>query len=295
MDDESDVCLFSEDIQDTLLILVIFTFGITALAVILGHAGSAFPSSQIGNRPMGNGLISYLINHVITGIGVKGYDSSLGAFAPPIRLMLHFAGFLIFYAGGIFFLSLAPIADIGSNLCWKTQAPLAAFPIDFIEVKNLFVSSLFLMHLMIYLIAWMIYFHFSNGVSHPGGPREHKIRRTPKWENKTTLIDENNEIKSQWRCDVSHESHKVTNDRFQEEVSKSEGKSVFSPASPSGPGNQGVPIKVGLSGEPDGRQIWSRAKPYKNSKKSEVDKDLVEIMAFGGRKKGFNADTNPNR
>lgn len=121
-----------------------------------------------------------------------------------------------------------------------------------------------------YLLFQFIIHHLLPGVSHPGGPREHKIQRVPKWEN--TFHDPPSIISKKWRAVVAKESHDVTQARYKG-------------------------TKAQLTGEPSGRQMWTNAakKEGKVGGGHKVDEKLVMELALGGRKPGFNPSTNPNR
>lgn len=68
--------------------------GGTALTLFLltltcGHFMSSQPLDQLGKRPMGTGLFTYLNHHIMDGVGIWGFDCSLGAWSPPLRLGFH--------------------------------------------------------------------------------------------------------------------------------------------------------------------------------------------------------------
>ncbi len=99
-----------------------------------------------------------------------------------------------------------------------------------------------------YIISFGVVWTFGRGVSHPGGPREHKIRRMPKWDDVTTTIDQgllSSSSSSPWRCAVAKDSHISTLKRFG--------------LDPKTHGENGVLSDkvVGLCGEPFGRQMWT--------------------------------------
>ena len=97
--------------------------------------------------------------------------------------------------------------------------------------------------------------HFSRaGVSHPGGPRAHRILREPQWANKTWVFD------AGWRCAIAEESHSVT--------------------------HKAVKNGQKLTGEAAGRQIWH--KPAKAAAKASPQAS-AKAATFG-----FNPSKNPN-
>lgn len=101
--------------------------------------------------------------------------------------------------------------------------------------------------------------HCLPGVSIPEGPRAHKIQRQPSWPNKTW------EIRSNHRYASAQESHEIT---------ESENN-------------------ITLTGEPTGRDIWTKS-PSRQRSKKRVNERLVQELASGGRPTGFNPSVNPN-
>lgn len=101
--------------------------------------------------------------------------------------------------------------------------------------------------------------HFSRlGVSHPGGPRAHRILREPQWADKTWKMD------AGWRCAIAEESHEFTR------------KAV----------NNGHT----LSGEAAGRQIWHQSQGV-----MVVEGREVRVPApTKGASFSFNPSKNPN-
>lgn len=291
-------CLSNQEVFHTCFFLLWLAFTIFAWSVLLGHAGSGIPRNHLGRRPMGKGLFSYLFHHITTGVGVKGYDSSLGSFSPPVRMLFHFGFLVTFYALGL--------------AAWDMLTSLDSFQLFKICIRSdqstnhsgwnafdaPFNSYYFLIFVTVYLSTWGVYTKFSKGVSHPGGPRAQKIRRSPKWESKLTQHDMKSVSSIQWKCDVSHRSHAITNEKFHvdELLNGKSRKQVFAAVNASEVGKKGDPILLGLSGEPDGRQIWSWTNLSNEEKvESEVNEDFVLEMALGGRKRGFNPQDNPNR
>lgn len=193
--------------------------GLLAATLLLGQSWSRIPLSQLGKRPMGRELWGWLFHSA--GTGVWGYDSSLGCWSPPIRLMIH------------------------NSVCGILYSMFG-------EVS-----------VIVYLL-WCFYnHHLVPNVSHPGGPRLHKIQRIPQFHDKAIALDEVERKK--WRAVVADESHEDTEQKFAGES---------------------------LSGEPVGRQMWTTA----SKSKKRVDEKLVQQLAAGGRDPGtFNAAKNPNR
>jgi lanosterol synthase len=126
---------------------------------------------------------------------------------------------------------------------------------------------------------YFILYKFGKGVSHPGGPREHKIRRMPQWNDQESSIDHllttNGET---WRCVVASESHRATLEKFH--LTSEDGENGIKSGT------------VGMSGEPFGRQIWIKSNHGLVKLKKKVMADVQE-MACAGRN-GFNPSKNPN-
>jgi len=268
----------------------IVTIGITpaaiasaALALILlslatAHIVGTYPLANLGKRPLGRGLWSYLYSQLFsfgrrgrggstsrgTSTGVWGYDSSLGSFAPMWRVSFHISGCMMMYALALI---IRPVDNLKLLL----------------SVVGLYMGTF-----------WMID-TFLPGVSHPGGPRESKIRRMPQWKNVTTTIDERTLNHTtgmgqggsgKWRCAVAEDAHRVTLQRFN--------------LDPASHGGNGVKTsQIGMSGEPSGRQIWTTLSNENEAKVpvelTEAQIKLIQDMARADRPSGgFNPSVNPN-
>lgn len=121
-----------------------------------------------------------------------------------------------------------------------------------------------------YSIFQFVIHYLLPAVSHPGGARDHKIQRIPKWEDKSTTLAS---FAEKWRCTVADESHDVTASKFK--------------------GTSGK-----ITGEASGRQMWTNApSDKKHGKAASIDDKLVSEMAAGGRDEPgtFNPTKNPNR
>ncbi|CAJ1958394.1 unnamed protein product [Cylindrotheca closterium] len=214
---------------------------LSALAMATGLA--ATPLDQLGMRPNGSCLWSWLYHHFVDSVGVGGYDAIQGALAPPLRLNFHMAGVLLLWASFVYF------SDQQYGEC------VFSLPL------SIWWSGLHSMCL--YTLYFFVLNHLMDGVSVPGGPRASKIQRQPIWDDRLTTLDD--EDKEKWKCMVAEESHEDTETKF--------------------PGKK-------LTGEPSGRQIWSRA----TTSASNHDKEkLIQEMALGGRSySGFNPSKNPN-
>ena len=107
--------------------------------------------------------------------------------------------------------------------------------------------------------------YLPKGVSHPGGPRPHKIMRVPKWtEGRTHVLP--NEIlinkNGKWRCAVAHDAHRDTIAKFNEAKTR---------------GNLNE-VKATLSGEPFGRQMWTMKESQPRIDSIETEDDLNSTL-----------------
>ena len=242
------------------------TAGVAVDAVIIilfslftAHFLTPYPLEKIGKRPLGKGIFTYLSSQLFSSYsGVYGYDSSLGAFNPVFRISIH--------------LSFARLLQSLLMRCFPSLS-------DFIGV-NLKYDLTFGFALFLYMFCFFVYDKATLGVSHPGGPREHKIRRMPKWNDATTTIDDVIRGKS-WKCVVAENSHRVTLERF-----------ALGPEN----GEDGRKCdEIGMSGEPAGRQTWTvgKIKEVESVSITEDQNTLIESLAKCGRD-GFNPSKNPN-
>lgn len=306
------------------LTLLTATTTLLIVTITLTHTLSGRPLRQLGVRPPGRGLWSYLGGQLRGGIGTLGYDSSLGSHSPLVRVLFHICAFLAIWAslicGPVWVTTLTGFYNgIGGDDATKMMYCTTALSItsasvlsDGIVAAAAYFGGLFLYHMV------------TPGVSHPGGPREHKIRRMPTWDDVTThavTAMKENSAKEQkaevkWRCAVAEDSHDVTLKRFG--VSEAAAKDDDSNNDSSN--NDDAAVKLGMTGEPAGRQMWTWSPKKVGSgggtggggagdvlrqiltptRKSggapaAVDEKLVEEMACGGRPAGFNPSVNPNR
>jgi hypothetical protein len=235
-------------------------FVILLISLVTAHFLTPHPVNKIGKRPLGRGIWTYLSSQLFSShSGVYGYDSSLGALNPVLRILVHVAGVVFLQA------------------LLLRKFSLLLNQVDIFSNHN-FTSGFFALSL--YLFSFWAYDKVTYGVSHPGGPREHKIRRMPKWSDVTTSIDDVIGDKA-WKCAVAQNSHRVTLERF---------------GLGSKDGENGMKCnEVGMSGEPAGRQMWavSTSKEFEGSPITEDQKALIRTIAKCGRE-GFNPSKNPN-
>ena len=150
---------------------------------------------------------------------------------------------------------------------------LASWPASAIPDRCLAGMSLSLIQsgvfaISVYAFIQFIIHYLLPGVSHPGGPRDHKIQRTPKWSDNSIALPA---CAKNWRCTVAEESHEVSRIKFKGTAAN-------------------------ITGEPSGRQMWTNQKEsISKRKKHAFDEKLVLEMASGGRQNGvFNPSSNPN-
>ena len=235
----------------------LFRSGVALFVTTLavGHTQSATPLEALGVRPIGNGLWSWL-RHFLTNT-----HNSRGCLGyDPILGAWSPLARLFFHISAVL-------------LLWSLLFFVGGFFTDDCCPVPGVLLGIYSVAGYGYLCHWM--HRVLPNVSFPGGPREHKIQRIPAWPDQTSQIAET----KNWRCAVAHDAHAVTDTKF-----------------------EGTPNK-GLTGERFGRQMWTQrdrddtsdSKGWFSFSKNKVDENLVETMACGGRKPGFNASENPNR
>ena len=217
------------------------------------HSLTPYSIEKLGQRSQGKGLWSYLYGQLFTSTaGTGGYDSSLGCFCPIWRLSFHISAIMMIYA-------------------------VFSFSEEYDDVKSiLFITSL-------YAGTFFVIGKVSKGVSHPGGPREHKIRRMPQWNDSNSSIEDqltsfSGDNETKWRCAVAKDSHRATLATFG--LGAKDGENGMK----AGP--------IGITGEPFGRQMWTKDKQGIVSV-DESKKSLIREMSWAGRD-GFNPSKNPN-
>ncbi len=227
----------------------------TAVALIVtslctAHFLTPLSIEKLGKRPLGKGLWTYLYSQLFSSTaGTWGYDSSLGCFSPIWRVSFHISAILLVY-------SLVPF-----------------FPEDKCNCMSLFMVS------SAYSAFFFVIGKVCEGVSDPGGPREHKIRRMPRWDDVNSYFtSEICDSDTKWRCAVASDSHRATLGTFGLKAED---------------GENGIKVgPMGMSGEPFGRQIWTRDDQGRKELDDET-KALIQEMACAGRD-GFNPSKNPN-
>lgn len=244
-----------------------FLFG-SAVALVISALGLATslaktPLEQLGLKPRGSNLWEWLLNYYVTDTtGIYGYDTIQGALAPPLRVQCHLAALLAVW--GLLTIFCGELQGEDAE-CGMFQLPVGVWRLGSIAFG-------------IYTMANLVVHHFMDGVSMPGGPRQHRMMRTPKWEDKTTLVEAPG-----WKFLSAQDSHDLTHRQF--------------------PGHK-------LTGEPAGRQVWTQEAASNKEFNGNVvdmllglvggggknvDEKLVQTLAKGGRAEfGFNPSKNPN-
>ena len=145
---------------------------------------------------MGRGLLSYFLHYYRDGVGVWGYDPILGAFTPPLRLRFHLVEVMVAWAVMLGFWPVSVIPD--------TCIANMGIPLSVVQACVVALAS--------YLVLQYIINFVLPAVSHPGGPRPHKIQRIPKWNDTMTILPDF--ALKKWRCTVADESHEVSKEKF---------------------------------------------------------------------------------
>jgi squalene/oxidosqualene cyclase-like protein len=251
----------------------------------LATALQSQPLDQLGLRPRGTNLWSWLFHYVKGNVGIHGYDTIQGALSPPLRLACH-VSFCMMLWGFISWMG-------GSFQIDLEQLPLC-------RPEGILPSGL--LPILLYSLLMYILHHVLPAVSMPGGPRPHKIQRQPQWKQGQHHNIDPSLLKG-WKCLVAEESHQATHTKF----------------AAAADGNDSSPK---LTGEAAGRQAWFKldkptdatetngggtgllktlsllaASPSRKvvQTRPAVDEELVQTMALGGRDKpGFDPSKNPN-
>lgn len=136
------------------------------------------------------------------------------------------------------------------------------------------VTFIMLLEMSLYILGKVfsiLCIYVPKGVSHPGGPRPHKIVRVPQWtEGKQHYLSKElltgNTSNSKWRCAVAHDAHRDTIAKFNAASSKRFTEDTNHKASQL------------MSGEPFGRQIWTLSETQPSASGVETEDDLVSTL-----------------
>jgi len=192
-----------------------------------------------GRQQAGGNLWNRSLQQLLSGVGTVGYDPIVGALPPPMRLLVHWCV--------ICGIASVPLLLSNSIECLTAQRVLLQMSFSLSVTAAVYVCACCVLDALCAPVSW------------PGGPRPHKIQRTPQWEDKNIPLPA---IES-WQHMCGEAAHKVSNSLFQ----------------------------VQLSGEPTGRDIWYNSESINSE---SIDPVVIEL-ASGGRPLGFNPHNNPNR
>ncbi len=272
------------------LSVVVLIYAILLSSTTLLLATSAKNLKELGLRPHGRNLWewwwSYNVNAKNGASGIPGYDPILGSFDPSSRAAFHFAAIL-----GLWGFAL----QIGSLLMDDSGNDSLSLQICEGFMQDIVPSGVLAVGIYSFAVVFVINYLLP-GVSKPGGPRPHKIPRSPNWNDGRTVLSD--DALKGWTFLAAKESHEATLKQFDSETL--------------------------LTGEEAGRQTWFKFQddngepetpstrssvsgfittlltPVKGKRSSTVDhsvvdESLVESMALGGREKpGFEPSKNPN-
>ena len=241
---------------------LLFGWGVVLFVsgLIIATGLSGIPLDQLGLRPRGNGLFSWLLNsYVGEAVGVRGYDCIQGAMAPPLRLQFHFAFLFVFWS-----LLCRIVSD---DVSLSKEACIGHLPISVWWCGAIALSA--------YASAMLFIHHVMDGVSTPGGPRESKIRRHPSWKDQTFPL---NDIPKEYQCLVADKSHQYTEDKFGKKLTgEPAGRQIWNTSTATKEGENIVQC------------LW------KHVSGGNEREDQIQAMAQGGRSySGFNPSKNPN-
>ncbi|KAL7540729.1 hypothetical protein ACHAXR_011495 [Thalassiosira sp. AJA248-18] len=231
-----------------------------------------------------------------SSVGILGYDSSLGAHGPLILAPLRASILILAWCSVCSFLVMihkeligwvATMSEMPSSPYIEMILPVALYfmqgmllimntgealvgdmnstdPFLAVLLPTIIYASSFIVLIEISLYALgivctILKIYVPRGVSHPGGPRPHKIARLPQWTEgkqhflpKKLILGDGSDVNhSKWRCAVAHDAHRDTLAKFDNDASTSR-----------------------LTGEPSGRQIWTTLKPQPALGQGETEDDL---------------------
>lgn len=220
-------------------------------------------------------------------LGIFGYDSSLGAHGPLVLAPLRASILLLAWCSICSFMVMTHtefirwISNRQASLHHEVTdllAPHIARGIQYIvrgggrvvserytshpdvniAISTIIYASFFVAFAELFLfvlgkVCMILRIYVPRGVSHPGGPRPHKIVRMPKWKEgrqhvltKEALYVNN----TKWRCAVAQDAHLDTDAKF------------------------GYAGSSRLTGEPFGRQIWTAVKTQLQPGQGSTEHDL---------------------
>ena len=278
------------------VVVVVYAILLLATTLVLATPSTSTRKNfnELGLRPHGRNLWgwwwSYNVDSQKGPSGIPGYDPILGSFDPSSRAAFHVATIL-----GLWGLTLR-LGDYLDNDDGNIDYSLPRHTCEGF-LRDIIPSGLLAMALYSFVVGFLIHY-FLPGVSQPGGPRPHKIPRSPKWKDGRSTLSK--DILKGWTCLTAEESHEATSKQFDS--------------------------KTLLTGEAAGRQTWfkmqqgdeqnqtsnnngqkspgrffsalfspSKLNPNSDADHDVIDESLVQSMALGGRDKpGFEPSLNPN-
>lgn len=289
-------CSFDVDTNTTITlsaVVMIYAIFVVATTLILASPAASSDKNlkELGLRPHGKNLWewwwSYNVMAKNGASGIPGYDPVLGSFDPSSRAAFHIA--TIFGLWG-FILRIGDIFEDDDNNLGMSNSPSMHICEGWME--DVVPSGLLAVSLYSFVVGFLIHYLLP-GVSKPGGPRPHKIPRSPKWKDDQIVISED-DLKG-WTFLTAEESHEATSKQFDSETiltGEAAGRQTWVKPQ-QGARGQSVNAK-GKKGV--GRLISTLLSPSKKSNHySGVDESVVQSMALGGRDKpGFQPSINPN-
>jgi len=278
------------------VVVVVYAILLLATTLVLATPSTSARKNfnELGLRPHGRNLWgwwwSYNVDSQKGPSGIPGYDPILGSFDPSSRAAFHVATIL-----GLWGLTLR-LGDYLDNDDGNIDYSLPRHTCEGF-LRDIIPSGLLVTTLYSFVVGFLIHY-FLPGVSKPGGPRPHKIPRSPKWKDGRSTLSK--DILKGWTCLTAEESHEATSKQFDS--------------------------KTLLTGEAAGRQTWfkmqqgdeqnqtsnnngqkspgrffsalfspSKLNPNSDADHDVIDESLVQSMALGGRDKpGFEPSLNPN-
>jgi len=254
-------------------------FGVTqhVVDIVSPTSDGDCAKDKVNGKPDGDGKTEDgQANQCKRSVGIIGYDSSLGALGPLVLAPLRASILLLVWCSVCSFLVLTheeligwmgnmnempstpyhekmvlfalnillgiqSITNTGGSILGDMNATFMDILLPTIIYGTTFVALVEISLYTLGKVCATLKIYVPQGVSHPGGPRPHKILRVPKWTQgkehflpkELLLGDEDDLNKSKWRCAVAHDAHRDTDAKFD---------------------NAGWST---MTGEPFGRQIWT--------------------------------------
>ena len=212
--------------------------------------------AQLGLRPPGRNLWEWWWQYTTTSttsarartppaiVGIAGYDPILGAFDPATRTHCHIAAILCVWGVLLRCLEAGSTPTTGTT---TATSMCTSFRHD--------VLPLGLVTLVVYLVM-MVYLvpYYCAPVSKPGGPRPHKIRRIPYWNEQQCTTIPHQQLHG-WTYLSAESSHQHTRAQFAGTTTTPATKTTPPPLPPAAP-DKTTPADPLLTGEAAGRQTW---------------------------------------